>query len=70
MAKLERSMFRPLDKSRRTLTVASLLMLIVAYIYGSKAIDTGSWFDYFLTVLALLLAVRAAIWAFKLDGTK
>ncbi|HSX27727.1 MAG TPA: hypothetical protein VLG25_03000 [Patescibacteria group bacterium] len=35
-------------------TVFGTIELVLAYLIGSRAIDTGSWWEYFLTVFFLL----------------
>ncbi|TXG78086.1 hypothetical protein E6P97_00440 [Patescibacteria group bacterium] len=38
---------------------AAAAWLLVAYLLGSKALDSGSWWHYGLTLIAVCLFVRA-----------
>lgn len=41
-------------KTRKGYVIMGILELVLAYIVGSRAIDTGSWWEYGLTVLLLV----------------
>jgi hypothetical protein len=43
----------------------SLVCLLAVYILGSRAIDTGSLIQYFLTFVLIVLAINRAIKAVK-----
>ena len=36
----------------------SLFGLVVAYLFTSYAIDSGNWFDYLITLLALIVFLQ------------
>lgn len=44
--------------SRWGALVLSLIALVLAYLMASRAIDTGSWQQYGLTLLLLIFAVN------------
>lgn len=46
------------------LTMAAVGLILV-YLLGSRAIDTGSWWQYFGMVILLVLSVRLILKAFK-----
>ena len=68
MGRIEPTILRPLHKSRVKLSLSAVLLALIAYYYGSKAIDTGSYFDYFLALVALFFSIKAVIWAIKFNG--
>ncbi len=52
-------------KSRPSRILMGLLGLLLAYGLGSRAFDTGSWWQYFGTLLLLVLSVRLIGRAFR-----
>lgn len=52
-------------KSRPALIGMALLGLVLAYALGSRAIDTGSWWEYLGTFLLLTISIRLAIHGVK-----
>lgn len=42
-----------------------LIELVLAYIMGSRALDTGSWWEYLLTFLLLAGVVQNIVRLFK-----
>ncbi len=44
---------------------AAGVSLVLAYILGSRALDTGSLGQYFLTFVLLGLAIKCSVMAFK-----
>lgn len=44
--------------SRPSLMAVGLVGLLLTYLLGSRAFDTGSWWQYFGTLLLLVLSVR------------
>ena len=47
--------------SRLTTVILAIVLLGLAYILGSRALDTGSWWEYGGTVLLVILAVNRAL---------
>jgi uncharacterized membrane protein HdeD (DUF308 family) len=45
-------------QTRKGLVLTGIVELLIAYLLGSRAIDTGSWWQYLLTVLFLLGALQ------------
>lgn len=50
--------------------IVGLVLLGAAYGFGSLAIDTGRWLFYFLTLVALIFAVRYILKFIKHNGRK
>lgn len=44
---------------------AGVIGLILAYLLGSRGLDTGSWWQYLGTFLLLALSIRLIMKAFK-----
>lgn len=45
-------------------TITAVVLLVAAYLLGSRALDTGSWQQYGGTLLLVVLAVRQLVRAF------
>jgi hypothetical protein len=52
-------------KSRPVLLVAGVIGLVLAYAIATRAIDTGSWWEYFGCLVFLVLGIKLIIRAFK-----
>ena len=52
-------------KSRPNLIAAGAAGLLLAYILASRALDTGSWWQYLGTLILLVLSVRLMRRIFK-----
>ena len=42
----------------------ALLFLVLSYLIASRAIDTGSWWEYLGAVVALVLAIKTFVRSF------
>lgn len=58
-------MKKAVANKKQTLIVSAAAGLILAYALGSRAIDTGSYWEYLGCLVFLALAVRLLIRAFK-----
>lgn len=45
-------------KTRRGYAVMAVVELLLAYIVGSRALDTGSWWQYGFTLLLLIGGIQ------------
>jgi hypothetical protein len=45
-------------KSRTGLAVYALVELLIAYVFASFSIDSGSWWDYLVTLIFLIGALQ------------
>lgn len=52
-------------ENRRILAVKTLISTALAYIFGSLAIDSGSYWHYLLAVIAIVFAVKFVARFFK-----
>jgi hypothetical protein len=52
-------------ETRQGMLIVGLLSLLIAYIIASRAIDTGSWQQYGLTVLLLIVGIHQVIHFFR-----
>lgn len=54
------SKFRTLDefKSRKAQALLGIIGLVLAYLLGTRAVDTGSWLQYAGALLLLILALK------------
>jgi hypothetical protein len=52
-------------KSRPARIVIAAVGLVLAYFLVTRAFDTGSWWQYFGTILLLVLSIRLIIKALK-----
>jgi len=50
--------------------IIGIVLLGATYGFGSLAIDTGRWLFYFLTFVALIMAIKFGIAFFKQNGSK
>lgn len=50
----------------KNLAIAGLVGLILAYIVGSRALDTGSYWEYLFTVVVLVVSIRLFIRSLRL----
>ena len=48
-------------KTRRGYAIMGFVELVLAYLMGSRAIDTGSWWQYVFTVLLLIGGIQNAV---------
>lgn len=48
-------------KTKGARTVMSVIGFVLAYLLATRAIQTGSWFQYFGTVLLVALGLRLAL---------
>jgi hypothetical protein len=46
-------------KSRSSLLIGGIAGLVLAYLVASRAIDTGSWWEYLGTALIVIFSIRA-----------
>jgi len=51
--------------SRQNNTIVGLLAIAASYLIASRAIDTGSLMQYFLTLVLLVIAVNRLIHAIR-----
>ena len=49
------------NSSRLTAVILAVVFLGLAYILGSRALDTGSWWEYSGTFLLVILALNRAL---------
>jgi hypothetical protein len=59
------SQFQQWYQSRWGHLILGLAELILAYLVGSRALDTGSWWEYSFTVLLLAGFIRNLVGFFK-----
>lgn len=70
MARNKRLPFNLIQESRKTIVVGIVLAILAAYISGSKAIDTGSWLQYFLTFVLIVVSVKSITRFIKYDDKR
>lgn len=51
--------------SRQALVVRAVIAFVLAYALGSKALDTGSYWQYLGTVIALIFGIKFIVQSFK-----
>jgi hypothetical protein len=56
--------------SRRASAVKAVVALGLAYIAGSRAIDTGSYWEYLAFVVLFILGIKFIVHLFKRHGSK
>ena len=54
--------------SKSILLAVVVASLLLAYVLGSLAIDSGRWLHYFLTFLTLVVGLKFLIMFFKTHG--
>lgn len=59
--KTKPSIIPPKYDKAKPLALAGLVGLIITYILGSRALDTGSYWEYLFTVIFLIVTVRLFI---------
>lgn len=52
-------------KSRPVLLLAGVVGVVLAYLLATRAIDTGSWWQYFGCLLFLVLGIKLIIRAVR-----
>jgi hypothetical protein len=60
-AKSKQSLIPPKYDKAKPLALAGLVGLIISYLLGSRALDTGSYWEYLFTVIFLVITVRLFI---------
>lgn len=58
-----------LDTKWKKVTVA-LVCFVLAYIVGSRAVDTGSWWEYFATMGLLLISAKLIVRTIRPQNNK
>lgn len=56
--------------SRAKLQSVGIVCFVMAYVFGSLAIDTASYWQYLLTFVFLILGVKYLSLSFKKNGKK
>lgn len=70
MAKISAETLGLANKRRWQLSIIALLMLGLTYYSASRAIDTGSYWQYFMTIVGLYLTYRTVFLIFSNDRDK
>ena len=52
-------------KSKPARVIAGAIGLLLAYLLGSRGLDTGSWWQYLGTLIILVLSIRLIVKAFN-----
>lgn len=51
--------------SRRGSSIGGILALLICYVVGSRAIDTGSLIQYFLAIVLLVIGINRLVRAIR-----
>ena len=55
----------PRASDKKWLVAKSILALLLVYAFGSWSVDSGSFWHYLLTLVFLVIAVKALVQLFK-----